>query len=435
MQNLAFGGHGQVAFRPGQQSIVFPNAPVGVVYQGDPGVHSAGSTKPWRQFGPRFGFAYAPAWGGWLTGGPGKTSLRGGFGIYYDRSETEQADQVVGMPPFAITTQLGVQSSGSSALQINPSFANPFKDIATGTTAPNPFPFAGPSSTVPFTAANGNLPVFSFCCAVLDAGTRDPMAENFNLTLERQLTPSTILSVGYVGSVAHHLTYGVPLNVSTGLDASKHVVFPYAAGTYGSIDTLISGGNSNYNALQVSVNKRLTKGLQFLTSYTYSHSLDDASGFENSTFGTFGIEAGGFSSLRATNPYCFRTCDYGSSIYDARQRLVISYFYQIPGMRGDWAISRLTRGWTIAGITTFQSGFPLDVIDSGSPSGGCFGGGDFSCWEGPNQVAPVHYLNPRTTGQWFNSSAFAPVACELAAAGCPGSGISPSSVSGIWQRA
>jgi hypothetical protein len=68
------------------------------------------------------------------------------------------------------------------------------------------------------------------------------------------------------------------------------------------------------------------------------------------------------------------------------------------------------------------------VIDSASPSGGCNTNGDFSCWEGPNQVGPIHYQNPRTTGNWFDPSAFATVACEAAAAGCPGSGVSPTSV-------
>jgi hypothetical protein len=233
-----------------------------------------------------------------LTGGHGKTSIRGGFGIYYDRSESEQADQVVGMPPFAISSSLGVFTSGSPALVINPSFANPFQDIKTGVTAANPFPFGGPTSSVPFTAANGNLPIFGFCCGVLDGGARDPVAENYNLTIDRQLTNSTLLTVGYVGSV------GLPVNIGTGVDATGNVIFPYDQSVYGPIDTIFSLGNSHYHSLQASVNKRLSHGLQFLASYTYSHSIDDASGFENSSFGTFGIEAGGFSSIRASNPSC-----------------------------------------------------------------------------------------------------------------------------------
>jgi hypothetical protein len=427
MINIAYGGHGQVAFRAGAHSTIFPNAPVGVVYEGDPGVHPAGSTRL-RQFGPRVGFSYSPGWGGWLTGGPGKTSIRGGFGIYYDRSETEQGNQVTGMPPFAISDSIGVQRPGQPPLQnINPSFANPFQDIATGVTVANPFPYTPPASVL-FTSANGNLPVFGGCCAVLDGGTRDPMAENYNLTIERQLTSSMLLTVGYVGSVAHHLTSGLPVNLATGVDSSGNVINQYDPAVYGPIDTIFSNGNSRYNSLQVSVNRRLSHGLQFLASYTYSHSIDDTSGFENSAFGTFGGEFGGFSTIRAANPYCQSTCDKASSIFDARHRLVISYFYEIPGLQRNQLLSRLTKGWTIGGVTTFQTGFPLDVADGATPSGGCNGGGDFSCWEGPNQVGPVHYLNPRTTGNWFDPSAFAVVPCELAAAGCPGSGVSPTSV-------
>jgi hypothetical protein len=135
----------------------------------------------------------------------GKTSIRGGFGIFYDRSETEQADQVVGMPPFAITSALGVFATGSAALGVNPSFQNPFQDVSNGilcnaptctTNVTNPFPYGGPTQNILFTAANGNLPVFGFCCAVVDAGARDPMADNFNLTLERQVTTDMIVSVG-----------------------------------------------------------------------------------------------------------------------------------------------------------------------------------------------------------------------------------------------
>jgi hypothetical protein len=234
------------------------------------------------------------------------------------------------------------------------------------------------------------------------------------------------VTVGYVGSVAHHLTMGLPVNLATGLDSSGNITSVYDPAVYGPIDTIFSMGNSRYNSFQASVNKKLGHGLQFVVSYTYAHSIDNTSGFENSTFGTFGGEYGGFSTIRAANPYCFSTCGVASSIFDARQRIVFSYFYQIPGWKGSGLMSRLTSGWTMAGITTFQTGFPLDVADNATPSGGCNGGGDFSCWDGPNLVGPVKYLNPRTTGMWFDPSAFATVPCE--AAGCSASGVSPTSV-------
>jgi Carboxypeptidase regulatory-like domain len=432
--NTAFGGHGQVAFVANQQSIVFPGAPLGVVYAGDPGVHAAGEFKPFKDFGPRLGIVYSPNRLAWLTGGPGKMSIRAGFGIYYDRSETEQADQVVGMPPFAITSQIGVTSAGGGVLGVNPSFSNPFKDIATGATVTNPFPFAGPPATVNFSQP-GFEPIWGTCCASVAPTLQDPMAENYNLTIERQLTNSTLLSVGYVGSVAHHLAIGLPQNLVTGLDASDNPINLYNPSVYGSIDTINSIGNSNYNSLQVGVTQHLSHGLYFQASYTYGHSLDEGSGFENTSFGTFGGQSGGYGgSIRASNPYCFPRCDYASSIFDARQRLVISYAYQIPGMRGNWWVSRLTKGWTISGITTFQTGFPLDVADLNSPSGGCDGLGDFSCWDGPDQIAPVHYLDPRSAGHpWIDPSSFQEVPCASAGTpptfvGCPANGVSPTSI-------
>jgi len=393
MVNTAFNNHAQTAFVPGQQSIIFPNAPVGYVFQGDPGVHAAGSVH-WNDLGPRIGIAWSPDWG-WLSGGPGKMSIRAGYGIYYNRSEQEQDLQVLGMPPYAVTTALGGPGT------INPSFPNPFVDVKTGAATPNLFPFTGAPRNTLFTVANGFLPLFSPCCAVLSPDTQDPMAENYNLTVERQLSNNMILSVGYVGSRAYRLTYGLPQNFPNSAG-----VFPYNTTTYGSIDTLYSGAKSNYNALQISLNKKLYHGLEFLASYTYAHSLDTASGFENSTFGEAGGGNQGFGgggAIRASNPYCFPACDYASSTYDAKHRLVISYFYEIPGMHGDWIVSRLTKGWTIAGITTFQTGFPLDVADESFPSGGlllCCS--DFVGWDGPNQIAPIQYLNPRSAGNpWF----------------------------------
>jgi Carboxypeptidase regulatory-like domain len=458
--NIAYDGHGQLAFRAGQQSEVFPNAPLGVVYEGDPGVQAAGPTQ-WRNFGPRVGFAYSPNWG-WLSGGADKTSIRAGFGIYYDKSATEESGQVgFGVPPFSISTILGVTGAGAGVSGINPSFANPFTDVATGAVATNPYPFSGFPSTVNFATTPGLEPIFTPCCAVVAADTRDPRASNYNLTVERQVGASTIVTVGYVGSVVRRLSDGMPQNLATsvtqipGCTPGVTVTSPpgqqpasacyntnnlFNLGVYGPIATIFSDGTSSYNALQASINKKMSHGLQFLVSYTYSHSIDNTSGFENSSFGEDGGEGGGFGgSIRSSNPYCFPRCDIASSIYDARQRLVISYVYQIPGMRGNWALSRLTRGWTITGITTFQTGFPLDIADLSNPSGGCDLASDFNCWDGPNQVGPVQYLNPRKTGMWFNPSAFAQVPCAAPVAGatptaptipfgCNNKGISPTSV-------
>ena len=428
MTNIAFGGHAQLAFRPGEQSIVFPNAPPGIVYGGDPGANPAGTTH-FKDFGPRLGFAYSPNWDGplgWLTGGPGTTSIRAGYGIYYSRSETEQGDQVVGLPPFSISSTGAATLVVSPTVSGSPGFANPFADVAGRGSVANPFPFPGPAQNVQFTAAAGLLPIYTFCCASLDAGVRDPVLYNYNLTIQRQINPPTIITLGYVGSEGRHESVALPVNLAVNTSAcsavgsncnafSQTLQFPndfkFNGATYGPIATIFSIGNSNYNSFQASVNKHLSHGLQFTAAYTWAHSLDDASGFENSGFGGGGGAFGGFGNIRASNPYCFPRCDYASSAFDGRNRLVISYFYQIPGTHGSNWVSRATNGWTIAGITTFQGGFPLDVVNSADPSLGCQPSfSDFACWDVPNQAGKVTKLNPRTNGNaWFNTSAFVPV--------------------------
>jgi hypothetical protein len=144
--------------------------------------------------------------------------------------------------------------------------------------------------------------------------------------------------------------------------------------------------------------------------------LDDGSGFENSGFSGGGF--GGFGNTRSIDPFDQKLRDYGPSIYDARHRFVISYVYMIPSARHFSALRRLpskvTDGWQISGITTFQSGFPLDVVDSTLPSLQanastfyCTGG--FACWDVPNVVGPIKYENPKTnpSNLWFDPSAFA----------------------------
>ncbi len=416
----SYGGHGMAAFYPGQQSTVYPNAPVGVVYSGDQGVNAAGKTHTFRNFGPRIGFAYSPDWGR-LSGGPGRMSIRGGFGMYYNRTEEELNLQFQGVPPNSITS-LGVLTNGGSS-----SFANPFVDIAgrSALNAANPFPFAGAASNVAFNSGNGNLPVWASCCSGLDPKNVDPTAYNYNLTLERQLSNSMIFDVGYVGAVAHHLSIGHPQNLVTNLAPclanlnntslpcgpnSQEFNYPgdylYPGNVYGTIDTISSIGNSNYNSLQAGLKKKLSHGLQFTANYTWSHSLDNGSGFENSSFGGGGF--GGLSAVRAYNPYCGKACNYGNSIFDARQRLVLGYFYEIPGTHSG-LLSRATKGWTIAGITTFQKGFPMDVVDTSDPSLRCYpGNSDFVCMDAPNVVSPITYSNIHNPGnQVFSASSFA----------------------------
>lgn len=407
-----YGDHAMAAWVPGQQSTVFPNAPIGYVFQGDPGVHPAGTNHTWKYWGPRFGFAWSPDLG-WLSGGPGKMSIRGGYGIYYNRSEEELTLQFMGMPPFTVA------SAGAASLALagggagSPGFANPFVDIAGRGTAPNPFPFSGTvPSSVQFTSAAGYLPTWQSCCATQSPLNVDPMAENFNLTVERQLTSTTKMSVGYVGAVAHHLSIGTPVNIPTPFSNVQHCAadpncdytnygslypqdFLVDPNIYGPIDQIANVGNSHYHSFQATLEHRMSHGLQFYAAYTWAHSIDEGSGFENSAFGGGGF--GALSSVRAINPYCI-SCDYGNSSFDAKQRLVASVIYQFPEVHNSGLLSRATNGWTVAVLPAFQSGFPLDVVDSRGRSFVCQAlYSDFACPDVPNMVAKVTTYDPRNT--------------------------------------
>ena len=396
--------HAGIAFRPGQQSTVFPTAPTGYVFQGDPSVNAFGTTH-FKDFGPRFGFAYSPDWG-WLTGGAGKTSIRAGYGIYFNRFSGETAGQTIGSPPFALNSH-GVGDIGAS-----PGFADPFSGYmpvpdargnvigAAAISIPNRFPYApGPRSD--FTIYE------PLSISVFDPNINVPYSENFNFTIERQLGVSTILSFGYVGALGHHelLTY----ELNPGLNpagcaaipacnqSDQSVRFPnnfkYPGNIFSSIGDLATVGNSNYNAFQASLQRRFSKGLQFMAAYTWSRAMDNSSGYENTGFGGGGF--GGFGQTRGTDPFN-RHLDYGPSAYDATHRLVISYVYAIPSVRHfdsfRWLPSRLAEGWQISGITTFQSGFPLDVVDSSLNSDICPSFWYYACPDVPNVVGanPLH---------------------------------------------
>lgn len=408
MSDIAHNRNATVAFRPGLQSKVFPTAPAGYVFANGDVNDAAGSTY-WGQFGPRFGFAWSPDLG-FLSGGPGKLSIRGGFGIYFNRSEEEMTLQFLADPPF------GLGSSAIGDIGGSPAFANPFCDITGSGCIPNKFPFSAPPP--------GSKVDFSFFepldLSVLNPQFRSPYAENFNLTVERELPSNMILSVAYVGAVAHKLTIeyeGNPQINPAACAANANCVrfrsiqnllfpnnFQYPGDVFGSLGTIASAGNSHYHSLQARLDKHFSNGLQFLASYTWSHSIDDGSGFENSGFG--GARGPG------VNPFNFRG-NYGDSSYDARQRFVFSYTYSLPSIRKlgafSWLPSRLADGWRITGITTLQSGFPVNPRDSSRNSLTCTVFTFYGCADRPNVVGAISILDPRSSSiNNLDHYAFAP---------------------------
>ena len=396
-----FKGISRVCFVPGAQSNIYPSAPTGLIYPGDPGCNAAGgATTKYTHFGPRVGFAYTPGGFSRFTGGQGKTSIRGGFGVYYNRSEEELSLQDLQVPPLGLNSS-GVTDLGGGRV---PSFPDPWTDIAGGGTLTNKFPFVPPA---PGAAFNYAL-LEPLSVNTLDSGATLPYAMNYNLTLEREFVGQTIFRIGYVGAHANNLITSYDRNPVTPAGVAACLAIPacvadpgdqsvnypshqqYPGNIFGGIGWERNRGWSNYNALQVTVEKHPTHGLQLLGTYTWSHALDVGSSYEDTAF----VGAGSF------DPYGRLQRDYGNSAFDARHRFVVSFTYEIPNLNKVSAFSRVPSrifgGWGLTAINILQTGQPIILSDSNQLSLTCTNWVYYSCPDRPDLVKMPVALNPRT---------------------------------------
>jgi hypothetical protein len=479
-------------FRPGQNSTVYPCGittsasywqglgvanptcantgaePTGLVVPGDPGVPRGLTSTYYKAFAPRIGLAYSP-------GTNGKTSIRAGFGLFYNPIEELVAAQFGAEPPFG----------GSSSLS-DEFFNTPF--VAQGGYT-NPNPFNGI-----ITPTKGQPTDLSLFRPILLYGDFEPhlrtqYTSQYNLTIQRELSASTMLQIGYVGSEGHRLlashdinpsipqtcldimsvaaespnattnpyvtSYGSGANCAPTFEDSQWTISPLATAPPGGFHvpygpsgpTVIPAGtsiasvapaglnlvglrpysspscnpysgtgcpvdgipvftdifaedtiaSSVYNALEMMLQRRFSHGLQFQAAYTYSKSIDDGSTFEETL-----------------DPFNYRA-SRALSIFNAKQRFVISYDWEIPTRKYSGFKRAVLSDWEVSGITQFQSGFPirLDTADDNELINSFF----FLGTEAPSLVAPFQKLNPRkiltdnslgvsASGYWFDPGDF-----------------------------
>jgi hypothetical protein len=379
---------GRVAcFIPGSQSTRFPNAPEGLLFGGSN--HDAGCpnssifSNPYN-FGPRLGFASQ------LTA-DGKTSLRGGAGYYYQSPNTVAFQDAVGIPPFAPIVNL-----------TDVSLSDPYGSAGVASPFPAEFGPTNPGPTATFPQDISLNPVFS-------QHFRLPMVLTWNLTMERSLGQNWLVRGAYMGSNGTHLNgtgdqeagllqinpaIYIP-GQSTEANTQQRRVYP----NFGSLELLDSEVNSNYNAAQVTVQKRFTHGLGFLANFTWARSLDD--------FGPGG-SSGNQNPNGSNTCTCGRFFDYGPDTGDVNKTLKLSGNYAIPRAPFNGFVSHIINGWELSGITTWQTGFPYTVFSDTDNSFSGLGTdrADLTVPSIKDAVLSTGRSHAQLVNAWFNTSAF-----------------------------
>jgi len=330
------------AWAPGQQSKVYPNAPEGLLFPGDPGVPAGIAPVDYREVMPRVGLAWDPF-------GTNKTIVRAGYGIFYDGFTNG-----VGGPLQAAISAL----PWTQAYQLpGPGFnlANPYGGAAT--------PFGSGNFVAPATVLT------------VQSGMRPPYSQNWNLSIERAIAKDYLLDVRYVGNKGTHLSRFIEANptiFSAGAEAgSGNQMRQYttcnSAGicNYGSVGLLVDNSNSTYHALEVAFSRQYAHGLSFLASYWYSKSLDYISTLN--VAGSAPTLVAGENDL-AQNPFDL-AAEHGPSLFDATHRFVFSGTWALPVWRdAPRAAAFLTNGWQLNTITSLSTGTPFTVYDSANVS-------------------------------------------------------------------
>ncbi len=404
---------------PGRQSVRFPGAPLGFLVPGDPGAPRGWYYPDHTNFSPRIGIAWDPF-------GDGKTSIRGGGGMFFDTLNGWMSDWSTDEAPWAGGTDFTFLPSNVPTLPTDPAGAILSDPYGTAGLV-DPFPSQEPPpSNINFAAA-GFTPFLGSGNNFVNIHLKTPYIYQYNVSIQRQIGNGLMAEIGYAGSSSHKLLTWVDQNPMILGTSTRLLNYQLLASnpnadplTFGYAPTFDGLDHANYNGLLTSLTKRAQDvrylgNVFFTASYTWSHNLDNGTGF---------------NSRVSSIPYYNHNQFYGNSDFDLRQRFAFSGGWELPFAK-TWAggPKRLTSGWSLYPIYFIQSGIPLDFLagtHQRSTDPGPSGAGDGEIVRADQMVSSVQTFNPRSVqtfngtpgNYWFDPGSFQQDAC-IGAGTCP----------------
>jgi outer membrane receptor for ferrienterochelin and colicin len=361
-----------VNYVPGQRSVVRPNAPVGALFFGDPGVERGGIPTSYTHFSPRIGFAYD------LTG-DGKTSIRGAIGQFYGSISGNEWNTMTNFQPFStrLTFTNINQRTNAQGVPLGASLVNPYNAFVGG----NPFPYTGA-----FTTGGGLFPVAT--------DFKWPRTYQMQLSVQHQFGNDFVVGAAYVSTFARDLPFArdvnYPVLTPTATTAGANILSRRPNPQFGAVLLLQSDQKASYNGMQITASKRMSQKVSFNAFYTYSKTNSTVQLYNSTNQGL----AQNYSNLQE---------DFGAGDTDQRHVFSMSLIYKPDYFSKDSnaVLRHVFNGWSISSIIKARSGLPFTVTN-----GNVDANLDGNTNDRAQLVGDPHLSNP-TAAMWFNTAAFA----------------------------